>query len=259
MKSFPRCEFIGPARAAVPILTTALLFSPVVTAQQDWREVDWGELMLRLGVSYVSPEHESSPFQYAVLQHLDFYNTRWDFNSDTSPSFSLSWRPLEYWGAEIMHIGAAHYDVDLRGFGPGLTNGSIPLGEFEATSSNAFINWYPVGEQYFVRPYAGIGINYTDYHDASLAGELEAFLAQSDAATGGGDLQLSYSWGPVAQLGADFSFGPESDFLANIAVLYFKSDSDATITFPTTTGVERLYSDVDYDPWVFNLGMSYRF
>ena len=259
MKSFPRCEAIGPARVAVPALAIATLFSPAVAAQQDWREVDWGEFMVRLGVSYVSPEQESSPFKYAVLQHLNFYNTRWDFNSDTTTNFSMAWRPLEHWGAELMLIGAAQYDVNLQGFGATLGNGSIPLGDFEATSSNAFINWYPVGDQYFMRPYTGIGINYTDYHDASLDGELQAFLAQSDAATGNGDLRLSYSWGPAAQLGADFSFGPDNNFLANIAVLYFKSDSDATITFPTAAGFQRLYSDVDYDPWVFNLGLSYRF
>ncbi|KUJ83466.1 hypothetical protein AVO43_06280 [Microbulbifer sp. ZGT114] len=228
-------------------------------AQPDWREADWGDVILRVGGSYVSPDDESTPFKYAVLQNWDLYNARWEIDSETSWNLSAVWQPLDHWGVELLYIGSTGFDADLQGFRALPGRNAIPLGDFEVTSSNALINWYPLGAECLGRPYVGIGINYTDYHDVSLNGELSDFLIDSGVATGPGRLSLSYSWGVAAQAGLDFHFAHGSPWLANLSLLYFKSDTDARITFPTEPGFDRLYSDFDYDPWIVNLGIGYRF
>ena len=48
-------------------------------------------------------------------------------------------------------------------------------------------------------------------------------------------------------------------WLINAAVIYVDASVDAEVTFPTTRGYERLYSDFNTDPWTFNLGVTYEF
>lgn len=236
-----------------------LSLSPPLSAQPDWRDVDWGEFIVRVGGSYLHPDEDSTSPKFRVLQHWDLYNTRWEVDSDITWNISGVWRPDEHWGAELIHINGARYNTELSGFTgiPGRT--AIGLGYFQATSTSAFANWYPLGADCLGRPYAGLGVTYTDFHDIQLNPELNAFLRNTDLATGNGKLSLGYSWGWAAQVGVDFSFGRNHSWLVNAAVLYFQSDSDVTISFPTRLGHDRLYADFDYDPWTLNLGIGYRF
>ena len=241
------------------IAILALILPMGVQAQQDWREVDWGDFILRLGGSYIHPDDNATSLKYVVLQHWDLYNTSWEFDSDITWNISGVWRPMDNWGIELMHINGAQYDVDLDRFTGIPGQHLIELGEFKASSTNAFVNWYGLDSLCLGRPYIGIGVNYTDYHDVKLSREFSNYLIDSDLATRRGKFNLGHSWGWAAQAGVDFNFGPDIPWLANLAVLYFKSDTDARVTFPTRIGHDHFYADVDYDPWIINLGVGYKF
>lgn len=236
-----------------------ILQSPLVCAQPDWREVDWGEFIVRVGGSYLHPDDDSTAPKFRVLQHWDLYNTRWEVSSETTWNIDGVWRPMEHWGAELMYIDSARYDVDLSDFTGTPGRNFIRLGDFEATSTSLFANWYPLGAECLGRPYFGIGVTYTDFDNIDLNPEFSTFLIDTKLATGSGSMGLSHSWGWAGQMGVDFSFGPNHNWLVNAAVVYFESDSDVTITFPTKLGQEHLYADFDYNPWTLNLGVGYRF
>jgi len=236
-----------------------ILLPPLAGAQPDWREMDWGDFIVRVGGSYIHPDGEATSLQFRVLQHWDLYNTTWEIDSTRTWQISGVWRPMENWGVELIHINGADYDVDLDYFTGIPGRELINLGDFKATSTLAFVNWYILDSTCLGRPYIGAGINYTDFHDVDLSGEFNDFLVNSGLSTGRAQFNLGHSWDWAAQAGIDFSFNRESPLLVNASVLYFWSDADATVTFPTELGQDRFYAQFDYDPWVFNLGVGYKF
>ncbi|WP_237055417.1 OmpW/AlkL family protein [Microbulbifer sediminum] len=231
----------------------------VLDRPQEWHHIGWGDFMLRIGGSYIHPDDRSSQLKFAVLQSFDLYRTRWEFDSETTWHISGAWRPMEHWGIELMYIDGAEYDVNLSNFYVYPGRNTIDLGKFEATSSNAFVNWYPLDASCQARPYFGLGINYTDYHDDRLDGDFAAYLVDAGLATGPADLTLGHSWGPAGQIGVDYTPVRDMPLLLNFALVYFKSDTNANIRYRTRRGNDRLYSDFDYDPWVVNFAIGYKF
>jgi len=249
-----------PAMRFFPaLLALALILSPAAQAQQDWRDVDWGDFIVRAGGTYVHPKADSSTLQFSVLQHWDLFRTKWDQDSDTTWNISAAWRPTEHWGVEFVQLFDAHYDVDLLRFNANPGRDSIKLGRYSARSSNLFVNWYPLGPNCLGRPYFGVGVNYTDFRSEHLDREFNHFLVDTDLATGIGDLSLGYSWGWAGQIGMDLTYNSQSPWLANIAVLYFDSDTKTRVTFPTKPGTDHFRAQLNYDPWVLNLGVGYKF
>ncbi|WP_346837424.1 OmpW family outer membrane protein [Microbulbifer sp. SAOS-129_SWC] len=228
-------------------------------AQQSWREVDWGNLIVRAGGTYIHPRGDATSLQYPILQNWDLFRTRWDFDSDTTWNLSVAWQPMDHWGFELMHIFNAQYDIQLSRFTGIPGRDLIELGKFEVTTSNAFINWYPLQPDCLGRPYFGVGVNYTDFRDMQLSHDFNRFLIDSDVSTGPADFNMGYSWGWAAQVGVDFTYSRSTPWLANVAVLYLDSDTNTRITFPTELGYDHLRAKVDYDPWMLNLSIGYRF
>lgn len=242
----------------VSIAMTALI--PLFAqAQQDWREVDWGDFILRIGGTYVHPRGDATSLQYPILQNWDLFRTRWDFDSDTAWNISGVWRPMDHWGVELLQIFNTQYKVDLSRFTATPGQDLIRLGEFDVVSSAAFINWYPLKPDCLGRPYVGIGVNYTDFRNAHLSRDFSNFLINSDVATGRGSFNLGYSWGWTVQAGIDFTYSRTTPWLANVAVLYMDADTKARVTFPTRLGHNHLRAVVDYDPWLLNLSIGYKF
>ncbi|WP_395698805.1 OmpW family protein [Aquabacterium sp.] len=89
-----------------------------------------------------------------------------------------------------------------------------------------------------LRPYVGIGVNYTKFVGI-----------KSSLAT---DVQMSDSTGLAVQAGIDYSFNKQWGFFASIAALKVKSDLVAA-------GSTVLQTTIDFRPLVYSAGVSYRF
>ncbi len=96
-------------------------------------------------------------------------------------------------------------------------------------------------------PYVGLGLNYTTFFHTEVDSELEGVLG------GHSTLDLEDSWGLAAEAGVDVDLG--SNWLLNAAVWYIDIDTEATIK---RSGV-RVTSDVKIDPWVYMVGVGYKF
>ncbi|SHF13439.1 OmpW family protein [Microbulbifer donghaiensis] len=244
----------------LPLVMALAISAPQnANAQQDWRNVDWGDFIIRVGGSYIHPDDESTSLKFRVLQHWDLYNTTWKIDTAKAWQIAGVWRPAEYWGVELMHIDGADYDVDLDYFTGTPGRETIGLGNFKASSTLAFVNWYMLDANCLGRPYIGAGINYTDFYDVDLNREFNDFLVDSGLATGRAEFNLGHSWDWAVQAGIDFRFSADSPLQLNASVLYFLSDTDARVTFPTELGHNRLYAQFDYDPWIVNLGVGFKF
>ena len=105
----------------------------------------------------------------------------------------------------------------------------------------------------------GITVNYTYFWDEDTDKELEGALGViTEPVTGStdpvpADLSLDDSWGVSARAGFDYTFNERWGLSAS--VWWIDIDTEATIE----TELANVKFDVEIDPWVYMLGVSYRF
>jgi outer membrane protein len=88
-------------------------------------------------------------------------------------------------------------------------------------------------------PYVGVGVNYTHFFDVDAAGPTVT------------DVKLDDSFGVALQAGIDFAISDR--WLVNADVKKIWINTDATLNGGA------IEADVDINPWVFGLGVGYRF
>lgn len=101
-----------------------------------------------------------------------------------------------------------------------------------------FLNYHFRDPGDALRPYVGLGVNYTRFT------KVKSKLAS--------DVKLEDSIGPAAQIGADYLISPHWGVFASVAVADVKSRLVAS-------GSTVLTTTVDFRPIVYTAGVSYRF
>lgn len=89
-----------------------------------------------------------------------------------------------------------------------------------------------------LRPYVGIGINYTKFANIKTRY--------------GWDVQISDSVGPAVQAGIDYAINRQWGIFASVAAIKVKSDLVAT-------SGSVLQTTIDFKPVVYSIGVSYKF
>jgi outer membrane protein len=80
----------------------------------------------------------------------------------------------------------------------------------------------------------------------------------TDGAVNGADLDLDDSWGLALQAGVDIPINDNWAF--NVGVWYLDIDTTAEITAKADGATAaKVKFDVDIDPWVYNVGIAYKF
>ncbi len=202
-----------------------------------------GDIIVRLGATTVAPDEDSEDIVLptdpaTVLPGISI-------DDDTQLGIIGTWMYNESWGVELLAATPFEHDFTVNGLG--IDGGSVT--HLPPTLS---LQWYPRGSQQGWQPYFGVGVNYTFIYDEEvsdeLAGALQAVIGANKA-----DLDLDDSFGLSAQAGVDIPLGDR--FGLNLGVWYIDINSTATIS----TDVGKVKFDVDIDPWVYNVGMFYRF
>lgn len=103
-----------------------------------------------------------------------------------------------------------------------------------------------------IRPYVGIGLNYT---------RLTSVKLNAAPALGGTDAPIDMdrnSWGLAGQVGVDFQLAPRSKWFANLDVKYVQIEAnDIRISSGALAGTK--VTDLDVNPWLMSVGVGYRF
>ena len=146
------------------------------------------------------------------------------------------------WGLELILASSSH-DAEgtgsLAGLGKLLDARTLPP---------TLTLQYHFNSSGTVRPYAGIGLNYTLFFNEDATSDLKS--------VGGGkaSVELDDSWGLAANVGVDVAIN--KDWFINADLKYIDMDTTATIK---TNALGRLKVDVDIDPWVYGIGIGRRF
>lgn len=238
-----------------------------------------GTAVVRVGASFVDPDDDrgrlfrGDDFFFDEFDGFDNRRLGYRLDDDTSWNFTVGFMPIDHFMVELGYIGQTDHDLDLRhrrffDNDPFFNGRRVRLGELERWSGTLMLNWFPVCPESWVQPYVGIGAHYTDFDNHNVRGIAEDFLVEFGGAVDPVDGRVRYEddWGWGAQAGVDILFGRDSNWLVNAAVMYLDTEVKADLHYRIERGgdfffdpVRAVRSDFDFDAWVWNLGIGYKF
>ncbi|MFI2811462.1 OmpW family outer membrane protein [Microbulbifer sp. M83] len=241
--------------------STALLTSALALAlagNSVLAENRQGDFILRAGAGATIPDDMSEELR---LNGALLPGTRVLVDDGYAATFTGAWVFADHWGLGLLLATPFEHDLDVRGLpgADGLSIGTVPLGDIKHLPPTLTVQWFPVCVESWVQPYVGFGVNYTTFVDEDVARIANGYFLNMLGATRDARLELDDSWGLAGELGVDVQFGPESRWLFNASMWYLDIDTDAEIRFPTETGVSRIKTEVEIDPFVYSVGIGYRF
>ena len=189
---------------------------------------DW---LVRARVIAVDPDSSSSAVPGVANSGVE---------PDLAPTLEVDFTRFlsQQWGLELI-LATTKHDIEGTGALAGADVGEVKVLPPTLTLQYHFM---PTNS---VRPYAGIGINYTKFYGEKLGSALIA-----NGATG---IDYDDSFGLAAQAGMDIDIN--KNWFFNIDVKYINIDTTATIQGGALAGDV----DVDINPWVYGIGIGTRF
>lgn len=227
-------------------LAAALLAAAIAVPAQAYEQGDW---IFRAGAANVDPDTDSDQIDIAGLATLEGV----DVDDDTQLGITATYMLTDIWAIELLAATPFEHDITVKG-------APVDAGSTKHLPPTLTFMWYPMGgKDSKFQPFVGAGVNYTYFWDEDTDSELEAALGViTEPVTGSTDpvpanLDLDDSWGVAARAGFDYLFNDKWGISAS--VWWIDIDTEATIK----TALADVKFDVEIDPWVYMVGLSYRF
>ena len=225
-----------------------LLFG-VAAFSTNAQALDQGDWIFRIGASYVAPNDDSG----TVNNPAPIAGTGVEVDDATSLSLTIGYMATENLGFEVLGAWPFQHNIGPNsGLGAALGSNS-DIGSTRHLPPVFSVQWHFMPHSN-VRPYVGVGVNYTHFFDEHLRGNI--------VSVGGYDsLELDDSWGAAGQVGVDIDLGSSDTFL-NLDVRYIDIGTKATIkeALPGSGAFgPKLTTDVDIDPWVYTISIGTTF
>ncbi|MBD9426943.1 outer membrane beta-barrel protein [Pseudomonas sp. PDM15] len=222
---------------ATSLLALALA-APLAQAHQA------GDIILRAGAITVDP-HESSSDIWVGALGTDVAGTKATLDSDTQLGLNFAYMVTDHVGVELLAATPFSHDVGVKGMPGAFAGLNGKLGELKHLPPTLSVVYYPLDAASAFQPYVGAGINYTWFFDTKLSSEAED--------KGFSGLDLDDSWGLAAQVGMDYML--TDNVMVNAQVRYIDIDTQGSTSF----GGREVEVDVDVDPFVYMIGLGYKF
>ena len=156
-----------------------------------------------------------------------------DIDNSIVPELDITYFFQDQWAVELI-LGVTPHDVAAVD----TAAGDIDLGDVTLLPPTLTLQ-YHFAPDASVRPYAGVGVNFTHFFNEDLP-------SGSALST----IEYDNSFGFAVQAGIDFDMG--NDWFFNVDAKYIDINTDVTIDGAIT-------ADVDIDPVVIGLGFGRRF
>lgn len=194
-----------------------------------------GDFLVRVRAINVNPDDSSGGVRPALL------TTRVGVDDDTVPEIDFTYMFHKNWGLELILATSEH---NVSGTAGALNNVSI---------ANAYVLPPTLTLQYHflpdstIRPYAGVGINYSLFYSEDATSAFEAIAGKTD-------VQIDPSVGFAGQVGVDIAIN--KGWFVNLDVKYIDMSTEITLR---TAGLGTQKVNVDIDPFIFGIGVGRRF
>lgn len=202
-----------------------------------------GDIIVRAGAITVDPREDSSDINHAVLG--DVAGSKATLDSNTQLGLNFAYMVTDQVGIELLAATPFSHDVGVKGM-PGAYAGlNGKLGSLKHLPPTLSVIYYPLEKNSAFQPYVGAGINYTWFFDTELSSSAED--------KGFSGLDMKDSWGLAAQVGMDYML--TDNVMLNAQVRYIDIDTTGT----TYLAGDKVKVDVDVDPFVYMVGLGYKF
>ncbi|WP_394560575.1 OmpW family protein [Aquipseudomonas alcaligenes] len=203
-----------------------------------------GDIILRAGAVTVDP-HESSSDIWVGALNTDVAGTKATLDSDTQLGLNFAYMVTDHVGVELLAATPFTHNVGVKGMPGPFAGLNGKLGELKHLPPTLSVVYYPLDAASAFQPYVGAGINYTWFFDTELTSEAEN--------KGFSGFDLDDSWGLAAQVGMDYML--TDNVMVNAQVRYIDIDTQGS----TNYGGREVEVDVDVDPFVYMIGLGYKF
>lgn len=204
--------------------------SPAALAHKE------GDIIVRAGAITVDPHEDSGEVHVGGAAVA---GTKATLDSDTQLGLNFAYMVTDHVGIELLAASPFSHDVGTKGLG------GLKLGSLKHLPPTLSAVYYPMESASAFQPYVGLGINYTWFFDTELTSEAE------DAGFTG--LDMKDSWGLAYQVGMDYML--TENIMINGQLRYIDIDTTGT----THLGATKVDVDVDVDPFVYMVGLGYKF
>lgn len=187
-----------------------------------------GDVLLRAGGVLVVPKTENSG---ATQNGAAAPKFNLDVNSNAQLGLTATYMVTDNIGIELLAATPFSHEIKL---------GNTLVGKTKHLPPSLYAQYYFLDKDAKARPYLGAGVNYTTFFKEKGYNGVE-------------NLKLKDSWGFVANAGVDISI--TDNLFLNAAVHYAKIKTEATFNI----GTDKYKQDVKLDPFVYFLGVGYRF
>ena len=221
---------------ATSLLALAIA-APSVQAHQA------GDIIVRAGAVTVQTKESTSGVKVdrGTLAGTNF-NGKATLGNDTQIGLNFAYMVTDNWGIELLAATPFKHDVAIKNVD---ALGSQKLGSLKHLPPTLSAVYYPLDSKSAFQPYIGAGINYTVFFDESVKGSAKS--------AGYSDLRVQNSWGWAAQVGADYML--TDNIMINGQIRYIDIDTTAYVNYSGN----RAKVDVDVNPYVYMLGLGYKF
>ncbi len=206
-----------------------------------------GDSILRLGYANIDFREDSDPVVVDGAIKLGDLSVE----SQQAPLLTFATMFNERWGVEVL-IPFSPLELEAGGKG-GFIDG-LPMGTADVWPLAITVQYYPF-ETRWVKPYIGVGANYTFINNEQV-NENTAFSLGIEQIE---SVDVDDSIGLVLQIGVDFPVTP--NLMVNISSTYLELNLDATGTVYANGAVSTLSAKmgVKIQPSLTVVGISYRF
>ncbi|MDR0276890.1 MAG: outer membrane beta-barrel protein [Paucimonas sp.] len=218
-------------------LVALALVAPVAHAHKA------GDFIVRAGAATVAPNEDSGNLK---LDGTKINGTKATVDSDTQLGLAFAYMVTDHVGIELLAATPFQHQVNVKGLGAALDGKLADIKHLPPTLS---VQYYPMDAGSKLQPYAGIGLNYTLFFNEDLTSERKG--------QGFSNMKMKNSVGLAGQLGVDYMVS--DNLLVNASVWYVDINTEASIDGPSALGVGKTKVDVDIDPWVYMVGIGYKF
>ncbi len=157
-----------------------------------------------------------------------------DVDEQYAPELDVTYLMTEHWGFEFS-LSVPPLDVTATN----TSLGQLDFGTVWLLSPTLMLQHHFRPDSSMFRPYLGAGINFTHFFNEDLSAI--------------DDIDYEDNFGFAFQAGFDYELN--KNWALNLEVKKILIDTDARVR----SGTSRFRADIDIDPWVFGVGIAYRF
>lgn len=216
-------------------LTKSILLILFLQHSSHLLAFDEGDWIVRVGPALIEPNDSSDDVE-GIL------NTGVRVDNQVTLGFTIGYMFSSNFAIELLGVTPANHDLN----GEGNIAALGKIGDVDVFPPTLSIQYHYKNLDN-VKPYIGIGLNYTRFLNEDVSLSLENALG------GDTDLDIDDSWGLAAHIGVDVSLN--KNWVLNAAAWYVDIDADATLE----TGLIERDVDIDIDPFVFLISIGRTF